>query len=147
MRGCTRKLYVRGDVAQLVQGMSLVGEGARRAGLAPRRRSALEAACREGYLAIAETFERSHRRALVEMEVAWDAEAISVTLHHSSGSLDTLFDRVPLDPRIVAMHEAVDEVRYVCGTRHGNQLSLIVHLPPPRPARRNSRRTPSRAHA
>ena len=147
MRGNTRKLYIRGDVAQLVQGMSLVGEGARRAGLTPQRRSALESACRDGYLAIAETFEQSHRRALVEMEVAWDEQAISVTLHHSAGSLDSLFDRVPLDPRIVAMHAAVDEVRYVCGTRHGNQLLLIVHLPTPRPARRTPRRATSRTHA
>src|SRR3989442_5929453 len=43
-----RKLHLRGDVQQLAKAITLVQEGARRAGLTARRRDALESAAREG---------------------------------------------------------------------------------------------------
>lgn len=145
----TRKLHVRGSLDELVKCMSVVGEGTRRAGLMVRRREALEFACREGYLALAECCQNRGQRGVLELEVSWDDATITVSLHHTGGRLDSLFDQIPLDQRLETMHRCVDELRYICGTRFGNQLSLVVHLLPREAARARSRSTtsPSKSRA
>lgn len=143
-----RKLHLRGDVQQLAKAITLVQEGARRAGLTARRRDALESAAREGYLAIVDACQRGGHKTPVEVEVSWDDRGIEVALRHSGASLGSLFDRIPLDPRIEAMRAAVDEVRYVSGSRHGNQLSLGMRIAETAArARRDAQARPPRPRA
>ncbi len=131
----TRKLHVRGSLDELAKCMSVVDEGARRAGLLARRRESLQFACREGYLAIVECCQTRGQRGVLEMEVSWDDASITVSLHHTGNRLDSLFDQIPLDQRLESMHRCVDELRYICGTRFGNQLSLVLRLLPREAAR------------
>jgi len=126
----TRKLHVRCGFDQMVKSISLVEEAARRAGLGPKRREGLEAATREAYLAIVKAGPSLGTKGPIDVDVTWSREAIIVTLFHGGSGLGDLFDRIPLDPRVEAMRASVDEVRYVQGARHGNQLSLLLRVLP-----------------
>src|SRR5690242_12507966 len=114
----SRKLHFRGGLDHLPRSISLVSEGARRAGLSASRRDALKCATLEAYHAILESGLDGSRRGSVDLEVSWDQTSITITLMHAGTPLEPLFDRIPLDPRLVLMQHAVDEVRYVRDPRH-----------------------------
>ncbi len=127
MPHASRKLHIRGSFEQLAKGMALVGEGARRAGLGPRRREALQEAAREVYLAAFESAvsTRPHECA-VEVDVSWDEEGIVVTLFHAGEGLAQLCSPEARQPRLECIRRAVDEVRCERNERSGSTVSLVM---------------------
>src|SRR5438105_999697 len=124
----SRKLHLRGGFEQLLKSLSLVGEGARRAGLSAPRRTSLETAAREACLAILESGQHDQHQGTVEVEVGWDEHAITVSFVHAGPGVDDLMDRAPMNARIECMQRAVDEVRYLRDPARGHQLLLITRL-------------------